>query len=130
MIATDFPSIQAALDEAGKRGGGEVFIPAGVYEIERTLKASSNVTLRSAGSATVLKATAQIGENSYPDNRVISNADVEVGNAGIVIKDLVVDGGPLGEHTKREFTASVSAIATTHALKASLCEGATVKAYS
>lgn len=100
LVATDFPSIQAALDEAGRKGGGEVFVPAGIYEIERTLKIPSNVTLRGAGAATVLKAKASIGENSYPNNRVISNADVERGNTGIVIKDLVVDGGLLGEYHK------------------------------
>lgn len=100
LVAVNFPSIQVALDEAGKRGGGEVFIPAGVYEIERTLKVPSNVTLRGEGAATVLRAKASIGENQYPNNRVISNADVESGNINIVIKDLVVDGGLLGEYHK------------------------------
>ncbi len=100
LTATDFPSIQTALDEAGKRGGGEVFIPAGVYEVERTLKVPSHVTLRGEGAATVLRAKASIGENPYPNNRVLSNADVESGNTGIVIKDLVVDGGLLGEYHK------------------------------
>lgn len=100
IVATEFPSVQAALDESGKRGGGIVFIPAGTYEIQRTLKVPSNVTLMGAGSTTILKATAQIGENQFPDNRVIQNADPHGGNVGIVIKDLVVDGGLLGEYHK------------------------------
>jgi len=100
IVATDFPSIQTALDEAGRRGGGVVFIPAGTYEITRTLKIPSHVTMMGAGSATVLKATMQIGRNPFPNNRVVRNADPHRGNVGIVIKDLTVDGGLLGEYHK------------------------------
>lgn len=98
IIATDYPSLQSALDEARKRGGGVVFVPAGIYEVEETLKVPSNTTLMGEGNATVLKATPKIGENPFPNNRVIQNADPDGGNKGIVIKDLLIDGGLLGEY--------------------------------
>lgn len=92
--------IQRALDELGKKGGGIVFLPAGTYRLERTLKIPSNVTLRGAGAGTILKPTLAIGERGYPDNRVIQNADEARGNSGIVIENLVVDGEFLGEYHK------------------------------
>lgn len=63
-----------------------------------TLKVPSHTTLRGAGAATVLRAKASIGEPPSPNNRVLSNADAERNNTGIVVKDLVVDGGLLGRY--------------------------------
>jgi parallel beta-helix repeat protein len=99
-VVKEAGKIQEALDRLGKEGGGILFLPAGTYSIEKTLKIPSNVILRGAGAGTILKPTITIGERQYPDNRVISNADVEGGNKGIIIEDLVIDGELLGEYHK------------------------------
>ena len=100
VVVNEAKKIQEALDRLGREGGGILFLPAGTYVIEKTLKIPSNVILRGAGAGTILKPTIAIGERQYPDNRVISNADVEGGNKGIIIEDLVVDGELLGEYHK------------------------------
>ncbi len=92
--------IQKALDELGRKGGGILFLPAGIYTVEKTLKIPSNVTLRGAGAGTIIKPTLSIGERQFPDNRVIQNADEAGGNSGITIENLVVDGDLLGEYHK------------------------------
>ena len=43
-------AIQAALDDAGKAGGGVVYLPAGYYRIEGYLTVPAGVELRGAGS--------------------------------------------------------------------------------
>ena len=45
----DAPGIQAALDTAGKAGGGEVFISPGRYVVSTGLKIPRRVTLKGAG---------------------------------------------------------------------------------
>ena len=44
------PAIQKALDDAGKAGGGVVYLPAGYYRIEGYLTVPAGVELRGAGS--------------------------------------------------------------------------------
>lgn len=100
FIVREAGEIQRALDELGKRGGGIIFLPAGTYRIDKTLKIPSNVIFRGAGMGTVIKPTLAIGEREYPNNRVIQNADEAKGNKGIIIEDLVVDGDLLGEYHK------------------------------
>jgi len=95
----DFTDIQRAIDSLPP-SGGMVFVKAGVYIVKQTIRLPSNVTLCGEGTATVLKASEEIGRNHFPNNRVIRNADHERGNTGIVIRDLVVDGGLLGEYHK------------------------------
>jgi len=103
VVVKEAKKIQEALDRLGKEGGGILFLPPGTYRIEKTLKIPSNVILRGAGAGTILKPTIAIGERQYPDNRVISNADVEGGNKGIIIEDLVVDGELLANIIRWEF---------------------------
>ena len=50
-LAKDTWALQAAIDAAAKRGGGQVFLPPGKY-LCGTLHLRSNVSLRLAGSAT------------------------------------------------------------------------------
>ncbi len=71
----DGPSIQKALDEAGKAGGGEVCLPAGTYRIEGSIVIPSGVTLRGVWQAphhsdqiwgTVIHAIGHRGEEDGP----------------------------------------------------------------
>lgn len=98
LIVRQAQRIQEALDELGKKGGGILFLPAGTYVIEKTLKVPSNVILRGVGAGTIIKPVLAIGERQYPDNRVIQNADEAKGNSGIIIEHLVVDGDLIGEY--------------------------------
>ncbi|MGB9608063.1 MAG: right-handed parallel beta-helix repeat-containing protein [bacterium] len=100
LVVNEASKLQPALDKLGKEGGGILFLQAGTYVIEKTLKIPSNVTFRGAGAGTVIKPTSAIGEREYPNNRVIQNADEAGGNEGIIIEDLVVDGELLGEYHK------------------------------
>lgn len=99
-IVKEADEIQSVLDELGRKGGGIVFLPAGTYRIEKTLKIPSNIILRGAGSATILKPSISIGEREYPNNRVIQNADEAKGNREIIIENLTIDGEFLGEYHK------------------------------
>src|ERR1043166_7582413 len=55
-VTDDTAPIQAALDAAGKAGGGVVFLPPGVYKTTATLRCTfNNVALCGAGGASVLK---------------------------------------------------------------------------
>jgi hypothetical protein len=47
--------IQADIDRAAAQGGGEVFIPAGVYEMDDSLHLKSRVKLRGEGEKTILR---------------------------------------------------------------------------
>jgi hypothetical protein len=46
FVVTDKSGIQAALDAAGTKGGGIVFLPAGAYSITKSLRVPSGVELR------------------------------------------------------------------------------------
>jgi len=62
LLATDFASIQAALD-ALPEDGGIVTVPTGVYEIDKPIRITrSNVTLRGGGRGTVILNTNSDGE--------------------------------------------------------------------
>ncbi len=47
--------IQAAVDRVAAQGGGEVFLPAGVYEMDDSLHLRSRVRVRGEGPKTILK---------------------------------------------------------------------------
>ena len=120
----DFRDIQRAIESLSPQGG-TVFIKAGVYIVRRTIKVPSNVTICDEGKATVLQAAEEIGKNRFPNNRVIRNADTNRGNTGIVIRDLVVDGGLLGEYHKTGiYGISLENCDNSH------IEGVTVRRYS
>jgi hypothetical protein len=86
------PAIQAALDAAFVAGGGMVFLPHGVYSINRPLIIKSNVHLRGAGvGATVIQAM-----SSDLIDKVINGAGVWASIAMIAadhasIRNLTVD---------------------------------------
>ncbi|WP_216700633.1 glycosyl hydrolase family 28-related protein [Priestia filamentosa] len=50
----DASSIQKAIDQANKDGGGNVYIPTGTYNIESTIEVKSNVTLNLSKGAILL----------------------------------------------------------------------------
>lgn len=105
MVTLDGPragptsGVQEALDSLGPQGG-RVTLGPGRYLLARALKVPSNCILEGAGAATVLEARPEIGTHGAKWNRIITNADPDGGNANIVIRDLVVDGGHHGEYGK------------------------------
>ena len=56
-ITNDRTAIQSAINVANTAGGGVVFIPAGTYRLDTSLTLYSNITLRGAGSQTIIKST-------------------------------------------------------------------------
>ena len=91
----DSAAIQGAIDAAARRGGGVVALPAGTFLVSSHLVLRSNVTLRGAGPATVIKAgpgfmSGQGPAGGYP---VITTA----GASNVTIADLTADqsGGTL-----------------------------------
>ena len=65
LDASQYPSIQEAVN-ALPDTGGTVFIPAGVYEIAQSIVVDqSNVTIRGAGSGTVLRNVNLYGGNTF-----------------------------------------------------------------
>jgi hypothetical protein len=58
--AASIGEIQAQIDRAAAKGGGEVVIPAGTYELENSLYLRSRVRIRGQGEKTVLKKKAAV----------------------------------------------------------------------
>lgn len=82
-------AIQAAIDLVEARGGGEVYIAAGLYELGATLTIDRcRVTLRGAGYATVLRYT---GAGHALD---LSGLVEEI-RSGVVVRDLEIRGNGL-----------------------------------
>lgn len=69
-------AFQTALDEAERRGGGEVYVPAGIFRLEKTPLIPSRVHLRGSGRATVLRGTRTGG---YQGSALISNKGQQAG---------------------------------------------------
>lgn len=85
-------AFQSALDEAERRGGGEVLVPAGVFRLEKTPLIPSRVHLRGQGRATVLHGTRTGG---YQGSALISNKGQQAagyeGAQDWAISDLAID---------------------------------------
>lgn len=84
-VATDYPSIQAAINDLSS-GGGMVYIPAGTYAISSPLSVPSNTTLVGAGYRTIIRVAD--GANIH----AIINDDPAMGNTNILITNLQIDG--------------------------------------
>lgn len=68
-LGSDTVAIQAALDAAHSKGGGIVFVPAGVYNLTSTLTVAAGVTLQGENQgASILQVT---GASSFDVVRVI-----------------------------------------------------------
>jgi polygalacturonase len=52
----DKTAIQAAIDAAYANGGGDVFVPAGTYDVSDSLHLKTKVRLRGVGSGSIIKA--------------------------------------------------------------------------
>jgi len=113
LVATDFPSIQDAID-ALPWGGGTVYIPAGTYTIHKTLNMSKalrgrwcSINLRGAGmmGATILV----LDTGGQPGIDLSGNAfcqisDMQIRNRSANVGVLLSrppDGGSAGNHTFR-----------------------------
>ncbi|WP_437771144.1 glycosyl hydrolase family 28-related protein [Arthrobacter sp. KNU40] len=58
--------IQQAIDAAARAGGAVVQLPAGRFDLDRSLVLKSNVELKGAGPSTVLKATSNFLDSEGP----------------------------------------------------------------
>ena len=87
--ATEFPSIQAAIDSL-EGIGGAVYIPAGEHFVPEKLRVHSNITVFGAGmDQTIIRF-----EPGVEKDHMISN-DSSSGHENIVIRDLTLQGdGP------------------------------------
>ncbi len=111
LSASDFPSIQAALD-ALPPGGGRVYIPAGTYVLKGSLKPCDNVTICGAGPSTVLRAcdlvtgktTSQLNVGDKQVD-VENTAGFEVGMDVFVHKN--IEWGP---YVEKAFSYRITAI--------------------
>ena len=67
-VADDTVAIQAALDALQVRGGGTVYLPAGVYKITATLNLPALVSIEGAGQFTTLRVYGCNGINILASN--------------------------------------------------------------
>jgi parallel beta-helix repeat protein len=115
LDASDYPSIQAAID-ALEGVGGAVYIPAGEHQIPEKLRVHANITVFGAGmDVTVIRL-----EDGAPVDHLMGN-DSSTGLENIVIRDLTLQGpGPSDginaccyglklEHLKNSLVANVAA---------------------
>jgi hypothetical protein len=80
----DDVQIQAALDAAHAVGGGTVMILDGTYNLAAAVNVYDNITLCGVGRATILSTVGGVGTGA------IRNADGDMGNSGIIIRDLTI----------------------------------------
>lgn len=80
----DTEALQAALDAAAATGKGRLYVPEGTYVITDTLKIYSNTYLYGAGDSSLI--TSHITGNLFM-------LDFNAGATGIVVKDLMFEGG-------------------------------------
>lgn len=93
-VADDTDALQAALDQAAQRGGGTVFVPAGVY-LTRPLRIGSRTTLHlDAGS--VLAATTRLED--YPKEEAGASGH-ESNRAGLITARQAEDVAIVGRGT-------------------------------
>lgn len=87
--ASDFPSIQAAIDSLEGEGGA-VYIPAGEHRIPEKLRVHSNITVFGAGmDVTILRF-----EDGAPVDHMIAN-DSSTGHENVAVRELTLQGpGP------------------------------------
>ncbi len=81
----DYDAIQKAINEAGRRGGGVVALPAGTFMINRHLVLKNNVKLTGVGAATVIKAgpsflSTQAPYGGYPIVTTAGASDTTISN--------------------------------------------------
>ncbi|MEM6992663.1 MAG: LamG-like jellyroll fold domain-containing protein [Myxococcota bacterium] len=109
-VHDDGPTIQRALDDVRLAGGGEVYLPAGTYKIDQTLRIGDHTTLRGEDreTATLVRTNTptDIGPTfKWIDGRcvqeteahlvtrsVIVNHNYNCGNEGIELRDFGADG--------------------------------------
>jgi Pectate lyase superfamily protein len=102
-VTDDTTEIQAAIDAAIAAGGGEVFLPLGVYLTSATLDIDGNgVTMRGVGGLTthtsiVVGSSGVVGEGGHTGaTRILATATtgaaVRIWNSGCKIADLCIDG--------------------------------------
>jgi hypothetical protein len=84
-------SIQQALDNAAAAGGGTVFLPAGVFNVCRTLVIGSNVHLRGAGrGATIIRGATAV-QGKFADGAYLGTTIGGAGVNNVTVSDLTVD---------------------------------------
>lgn len=79
IVGRDNRALQAAMDYVGNLGGGTVEVGPGEYLMRDSLHLRSGVTLRGAGSATVLKKDAEV--------RSLLAADGDFGECAVTVED-------------------------------------------
>ncbi len=104
-LTNDGPAFQKALDEIAKLGGGSVFIPAGMYFIDRTLVIPDNTEIYGEGEKTILKrgntpfnrplyqGSSHCEKNvGFSSHELFSNSKYNCGNSNIFLHHFSVDG--------------------------------------
>jgi hypothetical protein len=79
-VTNDAPAIQAALDAAGRAGGGIVLFPPGIYQIAETLTYPANLTLQGTDKsvAIIRNATTRGNDHRMLVPRAIGVSDVRI----------------------------------------------------
>lgn len=88
----DGRAIQAAVEAASQRGGGVVWVPAGRYDIDRSIEPRSNVWIRGAGASSVLRIT-----DGFNDWAILLHYTRDVSN--VVFESFAIDGN---KHRQRD----------------------------
>lgn len=78
--------------------GGEVYVPAGNYRIDVTIKIKSKTRLRGDGMR-----ASRLYWGATADGDMIENADQTNGNTGIIIEDLEIDGNRASNYNANAF---------------------------
>jgi len=87
----EYSSIQSAIDDVNRTGGGTVYVPAGVHLLDRKILLYSNITLFGDGmGVTILK----FRDGAVLDH-MMSNDSLSTRDGNIVVRDLTLSGpGP------------------------------------
>lgn len=133
----DYNAIQKSINDAGRRGGGIVALPAGTFMINRHLVLKNNVKLTGVGPATIIKAgpgflSTQAPYGGYPIITTAGASDATVsdltadqsgetlnGNVSARLTGYVVEGRDSsdivfdGVYVRNPFTYSIAMVGST-----------------
>lgn len=93
-VHDDYAAVQKALDS----GAGTVIIPAGVYNVSKTLKIHSNTVVEADFSAKIIMKSS---ERRRRGEFLLTNSDIENGNSVIEINGGVWDGNKTAEENAK-----------------------------
>lgn len=100
-LSDDTASIQSAIDFVVSKGGGRVYLPAGIYRTTNRIELDSNIEFVGAGMYLTTFFPDYLGANGFPD-LIRINGDAQNRKHNVVVRDFGIDGSNLEFYVENE----------------------------